>query len=116
MKFKAEEEPEGFAKLKMPGSEAGSKPLIQEVDSTVSEPVAAESVSEAVPEKVKEEPFVWEKAEIVAPENMQFMHQKDLVFINFNVKGYLRSKEGIRYALSENELLVEIRTPGTNVV
>ena len=41
------------------------------------------------------------------------MARGDLIFININVKGY--DKEvGVRYALSENEIVVEVRQPGTH--
>lgn len=39
------------------------------------------------------------------------MNRGDLVFINFKLKGYDKEK-GIRYALSENEILLEVRIPG----
>ena len=41
-----------------------------------------------------------------------FMARGDLIFININVKGYDKEK-GVRYALSENEVLLEVRQPGT---
>jgi CS domain len=45
----------------------------------------------------------------------QFFHTKEFVFINFNMKGYSKLTD-VRYALSQNELLVEIKEPSTQRV
>ena len=40
----------------------------------------------------------------------QFFHQKEFVFLNLNFKGYNKQTD-VRFALSENELLLEVRYP-----
>jgi hypothetical protein len=45
----------------------------------------------------------------------QFYHTKEHVFVNFPMKGYSKLTD-IRYALSDNELLIELREPNTNRV
>ena len=55
--------------------------------------------------------FKWDEA-IKVEAAHQFFHTKEFVFINFNMKGYSKICD-IRYGLSQNELLVEIREPGT---
>ena len=45
----------------------------------------------------------------------QFYHTKEMVFVNFPMKGYSKLMD-VRYALSENELLVELRDPQTEKV
>jgi len=43
------------------------------------------------------------------------MNQGELVFVNFNFKGYNKETD-IRYALSENEILLEVRDEAKNKV
>ena len=43
------------------------------------------------------------------------MNQGDLVFVNLNFKGYNKESD-IRYALSENEILLEVRDEAKNKV
>ena len=43
------------------------------------------------------------------------MNQSDLVFINFNFKGYNKEADA-RYALSDNEVILEVRDVGKNKV
>lgn len=43
------------------------------------------------------------------------MNQGELVFINFNFKGYKRESD-VRYALSDNEILLEVRDEAKNKV
>jgi len=44
-----------------------------------------------------------------------FIEKAEFVFLNFNVKGYDTAKD-CRYALSSNELLIEVRDKGTQKV
>ena len=39
---------------------------------------------------------------------VNFIQQNDLVFLNINAKGY-KKDEDVRYALSSDELILEIR-------
>jgi hypothetical protein len=43
------------------------------------------------------------------------MNQGELVFINFNFKGYKKESD-VRYALSDNEILLEVRDEAKNKV
>lgn len=58
--------------------------------------------------------FDWETAERVDAK-FQYMNQGDLVFITCNFKGYNKEQDA-RYALSENEILLEVRDVGKNKV
>ena len=51
--------------------------------------------------------FSWDKAERLEAKH-QFFHMKDFVIVNFMMKGYQKTTD-VRFALSENELLVEIK-------
>ena len=73
----------------------------------------AESQTEEAPIKIFR-PFNWEEAERVEAKH-QFYHTKENVFVNFPMKGYSKLMD-IRYALSENELLVELKDPQTGQV
>ena len=44
-----------------------------------------------------------------------FIHHKDFIFLTFAMKGYSKLTD-IRYALSENELVVELKDPATRKV
>ena len=58
--------------------------------------------------------FDWDKAERVDAK-YQFMNQGELVFVNFNFKGYKKESD-VRYALSDNEILLEVRDEAKNKV
>lgn len=58
--------------------------------------------------------FNWETAERVDAK-YTFMNQGDLVFVNCNFKGYNKETDA-RYALSENEILLEVRDEAKNKV
>ena len=58
--------------------------------------------------------FDWETAEQVEAK-CQFMNQGELAFINFNFKGYNKEQDA-RYALSDNEILLEVRDVAKNKV
>jgi len=58
--------------------------------------------------------FNWETAERVDAK-YQFINQGDLVFINFNFKGYNKDSDA-RYSLSDNEILLEVRDVAKNKV
>lgn len=45
----------------------------------------------------------------------QFINQGELVFVNLNFKGYSRDADA-RFALSENEILLEVRDTAKNKV
>jgi hypothetical protein len=53
-------------------------------------------------------PFDWETSERVDLIKFQLINQQDFVFINFPFKGFNQDKD-VRYALSANEFLLEIR-------
>ena len=84
----------------------GAKPLIQELSSTEAKAVQEKKEIEkaAAPPKPK---FDWETAERVELKT-QFLTQPDYVFLNVNFKGYQKDKD-VRYALSSDEFLLEIR-------
>jgi len=52
-------------------------------------------------------PFSWKTAQVVELKPQMIM-QSDMVFLNLPYKGYNKD-EDIRYALSADELLLEIR-------
>lgn len=56
--------------------------------------------------------FDWDSAPRIALD-FQFNQIKDFAFLTFQVKGYKR-EEDVRYALSENELLIEVKR-GMNI-
>ena len=76
-------------------------------------PESLKSEESAEPIKIFK-PFNWEEAERVEAKH-QFYHTKDNVFVNFPMKGYSKLMD-IRYALSENELLVELKDSQTSKV
>ena len=106
-----------------PGEDSGKKPLIQEIKSEPSVEVPGVALPDSIKSLETEEssepikifkPFNWEEAERVEAKH-QFYHTKDNVFVNFPMKGYSKLMD-IRYALSENELLVELKDPQTSKV
>lgn len=58
--------------------------------------------------------FNWETAEQVEAK-FQFINQGELIFLNFNFKGYKRESD-VRYAISENEVILEVRDVAKNKV
>lgn len=54
-----------------------------------------------------EVPFSWADAQRVELKP-QFIAQADFVFLNINLKGY-KSDEDVKFALSSDEILIEIR-------
>ncbi len=44
----------------------------------------------------------------------KLIEQGEFIFLNFNFKGYSKS-EGVRYALSENEILLEVADFSTGI-
>jgi len=89
---------------------AGGKPLIQEITpSTAPVKVAAVEATEqpVIVEAPVVDSFDWDTAPRIALD-CQFNQIKDFVFLTFQLKGYKR-EEDVRYALSENELLLEVR-------
>lgn len=58
--------------------------------------------------------FDWDAAERVDAK-FQFINQGELVFINFNFKGYKKDTD-VRYAISENEVILEVRDVPKNKV
>lgn len=96
----------------MSKNEGSAKPLIQEITpaTAVSKGDSEAQVSEVKeqqPKPVEVAPFAWDSAPRIALD-FQFTHMKDFVFLTFNLKGYKR-EEDVRYALSENEFLLEVR-------
>lgn len=62
----------------------------------------------------KEVVIDWEKAERVDAQ-VQYINRGELLFVNFNLKGYNKNKD-VKYALSENELFLEVREQATQKV
>lgn len=56
---------------------------------------------------MKEIPFDWETAERAELKG-QFLTQTEFVFLNVNIKGYNPATD-VKYALSSDEILVEVR-------
>lgn len=61
-----------------------------------------------------EDLFDWDTAERTDAK-FQFMNQGELVFVNFNFKGYKKDSD-VRYAISENEVILEVRDVAKNKV
>lgn len=92
-----------------------TKPAIEELSSVKfneQKKKEPEPIIEDAPAKLT--PFDWETAQRLEAK-FTFMNRGDMVFINFNLKGYDKEK-GVHYALSENEILLEVRIPGENKV
>lgn len=114
MKFKRDA-PEEERDLKMPGETAPNQPVIQELSSTVFSDKKDTTELQAIQEEPKpEEVFDWDSAER-ADAKFHFMNQGELVFLNFNFKGYKKDSD-VRYAISENELILEVRDVAKNKV
>jgi len=58
--------------------------------------------------------FDWSTAERVDA-NFTFINQGDMIFVNYKFKGY-RKDSDVRYALSDNELLLEVRDSFKNKI
>jgi hypothetical protein len=52
--------------------------------------------------------FNWDTAPRVEAKH-QFFHVKDFVILNFHMRGYSKT-DGVRFALSQDELLLEIKS------
>ena len=92
-----------------------TQPVIEELSSTVYADKSAASQDITKKEPVPAMPaFDWDKAERVDAK-FQFINQGELVFLNFNFKGYKKDAD-VRYALSENELFLEVRDVPKNKV
>ena len=94
-------------------TEVGQKtaPVIQELQSITFAEIPKVDKVEQLPVVVK---FSWESADRVEAK-YTFINQSDLVFITFNFKGYNKESD-VRYALSENEILLEVRDVAKNKV
>ena len=112
--FKQKEE-EADIDLALPGQKTdGKKPMIQEMASVNFEDQAKQSVAMKQKEMNNAKPFDWDTAEQI-DSKFTFINQGDLVFVNFNFKGYKKESD-IRYALSDNEILLEVRDVAKNKV
>ena len=103
----------------MPGQKDGERPQIQELSSTTFEAEAQKAAAikqqqEEEAAKVVVPPFSWEDAEQVEAKHT-FVNQGDMVFATFHFKGYDKEKD-VRYALSDNEVLLEVRDVAKNKV
>lgn len=79
--------------------------MIQELDST--EHSSNASSAQKKIQEVPTIPYSWDDAEVVELKG-QFIAQADHVFLNISLKGY-KKDEDVHFALSENEILLEIR-------
>ena len=96
-------------------NEDQNQPVIEELSSTVF--TDKKTAEEAITETKKVAPeivFDWDKAERMDAK-FQFINQGELVFLNFNFKGYKKDCD-VRYALSENEVFLEVRDVPKNKV
>merc|ERR1712227_32896 len=66
------------------------------------------------PEPKPEARFNWETAERMDAK-FQYINQGELIFINFNFKGYKKDSD-VRYAISENEVILKVRDVPKNKV
>ena len=100
IRFRQEEDEDQDFKLNT-SAQPGKKPLITEIGTG---PAIAEA-----PKTIQtvEVPFSWTDAQRVELKP-QFIAQADFVFLNINLKGY-NPDEDVKYALSSDELLIEIR-------
>lgn len=96
-------------------NEDQNQPVIEELSSTVF--TDKKTAEQAITETKKLEPeivFDWDKAERMDAK-FQFINQGELIFLNFNFKGYKKDCD-VRYALSENEVFLEVRDVPKNKV
>lgn len=96
-------------------NEDQNQPVIEELSSTVF--TDKKTAEQAVTETKKVAPeivFDWDKAERMDAK-FQFINQGELIFLNFNFKGYKKDCD-VRYALSENEVFLEVRDVPKNKV
>jgi hypothetical protein len=115
VRIRREEQENGGADANEADSE--HQPVIEELSSTVftDKKKAEQAVIET--KKVEQKPevvFDWDKAERMDAK-FQFIDQGELVFLNFNFKGYKKDCD-VRYALSENEVFLEVRDVPKNKV
>lgn len=88
--------------------------MIQEVGSTTFNEKKGLKKQASQPLPVVKPKFNWDTAEKVDAQ-FQFMNQGELVFVNFFFKGYNKESD-VRYALSENEILLEVKDEAKNKV
>lgn len=101
--------------MKLDASQTGKRPLIQEISSsTVTKAEEPKIKNEKKESEEVEKPFEWDRARQVEA-SYTFLDQGELVFVTFNFKGYKKESD-VRYALSENEMVLEVRDVGKNTV
>ena len=105
VKFKADAEEQAALK---------GAPQIQELASTTFTNSNVKQVQAAKPAAPPKPVFDWKTAERVDAK-FTFLNQGDLIFINLNFKGYNKDSD-VRYAFSDNEMLLEVRDVGKNKV
>ncbi len=117
IKFRREEptdmESETGQKIKISKEDGTGKPLIQEIKS-ISEDNTTTDTNEEKPHVEPLPsfyPFNWETA-IKVEGVHQFFHTKEFVFVNMPMKGYSKICD-VHYALSQNELFIEVKDPAT---
>ena len=101
-------------KIKISKEEGSGRPLIQEIKS-----ISDDTTDATLPNEVQPPvevlpsfyPFIWETA-IKVEGVHQFFHTKEFVFVNMPMKGYSKICD-VHYALSQNELLIEVKDPAT---
>ena len=84
--------------------EKGEKPQIQELSSQTFETKKNVLTPHVTPQAPA---FDWKTAERF-DSKFTFLNQGDLVFVNLNFKGYNKESD-VHYALSDNELLLEVK-------
>lgn len=109
IKYKAQEED---LNLNIPGQH-GAKPLIEEIGSK-GPAIAGKPLQPKTAAPAAQPAFSWETADRVESK-FTFINQGELVFVNFNFNGYSKDSD-VRYALSENEIFLEVRDTGKNKV
>ena len=98
----------------MPNQQNGERPQIQELSSTTFETEKAAQQQQVEEAKEVAPPFSWEDAEKVEAKHT-FVNQGEMVFATFHFKGYDKDKD-VRYALSDDEVLLEVRDVSKNKV
>ena len=87
--------------------ENGKKPLIQELDAKEQATVQEKKVAREVAAAEFEKQFSFDTAERIDLKG-SFIQQPDFVFYNIPAKGYNKETD-VRYALSADEFIIEIR-------
>lgn len=104
MKFKRDSDDPEFRLKTSAQDQQSRKPLIQELSSNAALPT---EIKPDIASRQEQAPFSWCTATQVDLKP-QFISQADYVFINLPLRGYNKETD-IRYALSENELLLEVK-------